>query len=544
MTTPDPPQPETPADPLVGSVLAGRYRIVRRLGEGAMGAVYLGEHMRFGRRDAIKVLREEMAQDREATERFLRGARNVSAINHPNVCTVYDFGDTDDGRQFLAMEFVEGETLADTLEREGRLPLERSVEIVRQIALALDAAHHTGIVHRDLKPGNVMIARARDGGDMVKVVDFDIAKGSAEGAGAEVTRTGFVVGTPEYMSPEQLIGDPLDHRSDVYSLAVVFVRILTGALPVRATTTQDLMVERLTREPLSLAELVPDLDLPPSLQAALDGGLERRREDRPESAGALAASLLEAADGTSTAGGGAAAKPAPTRTNRATDATVPPTEVAAPPSTGEVRAAQQGPSGGPKPTPWLVGGGVAVAALVIGVLSFGGGDTPRETETASMDGPSAPDERSAEGPTDPVADQDPASFEVPDTTATGTEGSDDEPVGPTTDPRGDDAAPPEATPEPTVTPAEAEALLNRLADLLIGTEPAGWRSAADSARMVASQESGLSSELRATAALLAAQSYMNLGRTDDALQWARRALELNPANRGARALVDRLGGEP
>ncbi|HEX7048899.1 MAG TPA: serine/threonine-protein kinase [Longimicrobiales bacterium] len=271
---------EDAASGLVGTVLAGRYRIVRKLGEGAMGAVYLGEHLKIGRMDAIKVLRAAMSADPEAAARFLRGARNVSAIRHPNVCTIYDFSDTADGLQFLAMEYVAGETLKELLEREGVLLLERAVEVARQTASALQAAHDAGIVHRDLKPANIMVARGRGGADVVKVVDFDIAKGSREGAGAEVTRLGFVVGTPEYMSPEQLMGEALDGRSDVYSLALVLFRMLTGALPFRAEAKQDLAILRLTERPLRLDEVLPGAAFPEALQRALDRALERRPSDR------------------------------------------------------------------------------------------------------------------------------------------------------------------------------------------------------------------------------------------------------------------------
>lgn len=284
------PAPNTPPDvsALVGTVLAGRYRIVQKLGEGAMGAVYVGEHLHIGRRDAIKVLRDSLSADAEAMARFARGARNVSLIQHPNVCTVYDFGHLEDGRRFMAMELVPGETLQDLLQREGRLPPARAVSIAGQIAGALQAAHDAGIVHRDLKPGNVMVSPGRGGADVVKVVDFDIAKGSSDGAPGDVTRLGFVIGTPEYMSPEQLLGMPLDGRSDVYSLALVLFRMLAGALPFRANDTQELMVQRLTGVPLRLDEVSPALPPMLAMQAVLDHALQRRAEDRTAGAAEFA----------------------------------------------------------------------------------------------------------------------------------------------------------------------------------------------------------------------------------------------------------------
>jgi predicted Ser/Thr protein kinase len=269
-----------PGADLVGRTIAGRYRILSSLGEGAMGTVYLAEHLRIGRRDAIKVLRPDITRDAEAVARFARGARNVSAIRHPNVCTIYDFSDTEDGLQYLAMEYVAGETLKDTLDREGRLELGRALRIARQVALALQAAHDAGIVHRDLKPGNIMITPLQDGSDAVKVVDFDIAKGRDEAEGEEVTRLGFVIGTPEYMSPEQLMGERVDGRSDVYSLGVVLFRMLTGSLPCRGGSTQEIMLQRLTVPPLTLADARPDIEFPALLQDVLSRAQELDRAAR------------------------------------------------------------------------------------------------------------------------------------------------------------------------------------------------------------------------------------------------------------------------
>jgi hypothetical protein len=357
------PAPAEAPPTLVGTVLAGRYRILSKLGEGAMGAVYLGEHLRIGRRDAIKVLRESLEGDAEALARFSRGTRNVSLIQHPNVCTVYDFGDTDDGRRYLAMEYVPGETLQDLLRREGRLPPARAQAIFAQVAGALQAAHEAGIVHRDLKPGNVMVSPGRGGADAVKVVDFDIAKGSSDGEAGDVTRLGFVIGTPEYMSPEQLLGMALDGRSDVYSLGIMLFRMLAGALPFRAADTQELMVQRLTGSPLRLDEVLPGLAVPAALQAALDRALQRRAEDRFDTAAAFADAVAAALAAPDSLASAAFALP-PVEADPHTRGGVPLTVVtASDPSPGPRDPVA--PVGGWRPTRAQMAGGVLVAFLAV-----------------------------------------------------------------------------------------------------------------------------------------------------------------------------------
>jgi eukaryotic-like serine/threonine-protein kinase len=264
---------------LVGSVIADRYHVIRKLGEGGMGQVYLAEHVRMGRKSAVKVMNPGMVHDADAISRFNREASNASRISHPNVAAIYDFGETSDGLIYLAMEFVEGEPLTKLIEREGALSAARAASIVRQTGEALAVAHDLGIVHRDLKPDNIMIAKDRDGADCVKVVDFGIAK-AANNEAQKVTRTGLVVGTPEYMSPEQLAGDALDGRSDVYSLALVAFTMLTGRLPFPSETVQESMIMRLTVRPRSLSEMKPDVNWPSPLQAAIDKGLARDARER------------------------------------------------------------------------------------------------------------------------------------------------------------------------------------------------------------------------------------------------------------------------
>jgi hypothetical protein len=274
--------PVPAGDDLVGQLIGDRYRVVSRLGEGGMGQVFLADHVKMGRQSALKVLGRGLMSDPEAISRFNREAANAARISHPNVCAVYDFGETADGRLYLAMEYVQGRTLQQLLHDEGPLPLPRAALLLEQAAAALAAAHEMGIVHRDLKPDNIMITSVK-GREVVKVVDFGIAK--AAGAGdQQVTRTGFVIGTPDYMSPEQLAGDPVDARTDIYALALVFFRMVTGALPFDGATGQDSLVKRLTHPPRRLADTRPGAAFPSALQAVLDRALARQPAERYVSA--------------------------------------------------------------------------------------------------------------------------------------------------------------------------------------------------------------------------------------------------------------------
>jgi len=316
----------TQAD-LLGSVVADRYHILKKLGEGGMGTVYLAEHVKMGRKSALKVMNPGMNTDPDAIARFNREASNASRLSHPNICGIYDFGETPDGLIYLAMEFIEGSALSGLIEKGGSLPAPRCGSIIHQTADALQVAHDAGIVHRDLKPDNIMITKTRDGADLVKVVDFGIAKASSSDA-QKVTKTGLVVGTPEYMSPEQLAGDKLDGRSDIYSLGLVAFNCLTGKLPFPAETAQEAMIMRLTDRPRTLAETRPDVAWTPELQRTLDKALERDETERYQSAAqfgrefaaAIAAmpvtkaveagTLVMGAAGAGAAGAGAASVPA------------------------------------------------------------------------------------------------------------------------------------------------------------------------------------------------------------------------------------------
>lgn len=260
---------------LTGQVVDGRYRVEALLGRGGMSEVYRARHLRLDRPCALKVIHPSRAADPDAASRFEREATAASRINHPNICAVYDFGIAPDGTRYLAMELLDGSSLARELDG-GPVSLERAGRIALDCAAGLEAAHEAGIVHRDLKADNVMLV-ARGGRESAVITDFGIARGSGDAA---LTRDGLMVGTPEVMSPEQIAGDPVGAASDQYQLALLVCRLLTGSFPFTGLTTQETMSRRLTSPPLPLRELRPDLDYPPGLQAVLDRALARRARDR------------------------------------------------------------------------------------------------------------------------------------------------------------------------------------------------------------------------------------------------------------------------
>jgi hypothetical protein len=358
---------------LIGSIIADRYHVQKKLGSGGMGQVFLAEHVKMGRRSAVKVMNPGMVHDADAISRFNREAANASRINHPNVAAIYDFGETSDGLIYLAMEYVEGEVLTELVEANGALPPLRAADVTRQAAGALAVAHDMGIVHRDLKPDNIMIARNRDGSDCVKVVDFGIAKAAGNEA-QKVTRTGLVVGTPEYMSPEQLAGDELDGRSDVYSLALVAFHMLTGGLPFPSDTAQESMIMRLTERPKPLAELNPGTSWPAEVQAVMDRALEREAAKRYQSATEFGRALYAAVERMP----GAELATAGTQVMSATGATqaLPPTRaaaVSAPVSAPVAAPATKGRAG------MLVGGGVLALAAVVSAVMLTRGEPATQT---------------------------------------------------------------------------------------------------------------------------------------------------------------------
>ncbi len=268
-----------------GTLVGGRYRLVRRIGEGAMGSVYLARHEGLQRSVAVKFLKEELTGNREVAERFAREAIAAARLEHPNVIAVHDAGTDERGRCFLAMEYIEGELLRDVLERARALPHVRVIELARPIAKALDHAHSLGIVHRDVKPENVLIGR-REGVECVKVIDFGIAKiFQPDGpAGAALTRTGVVLGTPEYMAPEQAAGTTIDHRADLYALAVVVYEMTVGRRPFDHEDIMALLMAHLTATAPAPSAVYPEGNFAPEVDAVFARALAKAPADRHASA--------------------------------------------------------------------------------------------------------------------------------------------------------------------------------------------------------------------------------------------------------------------
>jgi serine/threonine protein kinase len=282
---------------LQSGLVFGNYKIVRLLGEGGFGEVYLAENPHIERRAAVKVLHAMLAQDKELVRRFLNEARAASAIRHPNIIDVFDAGVTPDGAPYILMEFLEGASLQSRLADVGRMALPQVLDIASQGGLALAAAHEAGIVHRDLKPENLFLVpdQAVPSGERVKVLDFGIAKikhGTGTG-GTLRTQTGLIMGSPAYMSPEQCKDSAdVDLRSDIYSFAIIVYEMLAGRTPYVAASNTELLVMHLTETPRPLRELAPDV--PVHAEAAIARALSRARNDRFNSMalfiGALSAS--------------------------------------------------------------------------------------------------------------------------------------------------------------------------------------------------------------------------------------------------------------
>ena len=286
-----------------GAVIRGKYRVLGKLGQGGMATVYKALHMGFDEVCALKVIHPELAGDPSFVKRFGQEAAITRKLQHPNAVRVEDIDQADDGRPFMVMEFIAGESLKDVIARQAPLPVPRVCRIAKQVAGALEAAHQLGMIHRDIKPANILLTRPADGGEreeVAKVLDFGIAKireiHAASGGGATLTRTGTSIGTPAYMSPEQAIGASganLDGRSDLYSLGVVMYEMLTGELPIKAESEVQMLIAQVNTAPQPIRARRPEL--PEGIGAVVMRCLEKDPARRPASAAALIA-LIDAAE--------------------------------------------------------------------------------------------------------------------------------------------------------------------------------------------------------------------------------------------------------
>ena len=304
------PERADPGDSLLGRTLNGKYRIVAEIGAGAMGTVYLGEHLGLKKKVALKVLHPNMQITDEGLQRFQREGIAAGKFTHPNAIQIFDFDRGEGQTVYLAMEYVEGSNLKVFLRRKGRLAPPIALRLIRQLVSVLAEAHRSGIVHRDLKPDNIMVATGTRGELRIKVLDFGLSKLVDRSLDAALqTEAGRIMGTPLYMSPEQCAGEEADERSDIYAAGLILFEILAGIRPFNEESTTELLITRATREAPSLLGEHPDLEIPEELDRVIVRALERRREDRFQNA----EEMLQALDAVPIGGASAASTTSATR---------------------------------------------------------------------------------------------------------------------------------------------------------------------------------------------------------------------------------------
>src|SRR5438067_1302791 len=273
-------------DTLLGTVFDGRYKIIRKLGAGGMADVYLAEDQELGRRVAIKILNDRHAADDSFVERFRREAKNAASLSHPNIVSIYDRG-TAEGTYYIAMEYLDGRSLKELIVSRGPAPIKVAIEYTRQILGAIGFAHRHGIVHRDIKPHNVLVGPE----GRLKVTDFGIARSGA----SQMTEVGSIIGTAQYLSPEQARGSPVDQTSDLYSVGVVLYEMLTGQVPFTGDTPLEIAMKHLSEVPKPPSELRPDV--PHDLDLVVLRALAKDPAERYESSEAMSADLKRVLDG-------------------------------------------------------------------------------------------------------------------------------------------------------------------------------------------------------------------------------------------------------
>lgn len=289
---------ETDPDQFIGTLLVGKFRVKELIGQGAMGRVYSATQEPINRKVAVKILHQHLMEDRRVARRFQREAEAASRFSHPNSIGIFDFGQTEEGSLYIAMEYIVGRDLAEIISKEAPLAPERAVRIAVQVLNALHLAHASRIIHRDLKPENIMSSDLPGHKDFVKVCDFGIAKiqqqPGAQGQESALTMFGMICGTPYYMSPEQAKGEELDGRTDLYSMGVIIYEMLTGEVPFRGSTPVEVIARHLTDPPLPPSKMRPDIRIPRALEAVVMRAMSKRREDRFKDAQDFASELENA----------------------------------------------------------------------------------------------------------------------------------------------------------------------------------------------------------------------------------------------------------
>jgi len=278
-----------------GDVLVDRYRVKQRIGKGGMGEVFLAEHVAIGRPVAIKILLANLHEKPDLAKRFLQEARTASKLRHPNVVDIIDFGHADPKTPFFVMEYLDGQDLKSVVKAEKVLPWARARDIALQICAGLGVAHAQGFIHRDLKPDNVYLIRDENGREHVKILDFGIAKIISDEA-HDATQTGVLLGTPEYMSPEQAEDKVLDARSDIYALGVILYRMVVGRVPFQSKAFMTVLAKHIQEKPMPPREAAPESEITAAQEAVILRCLAKTPEERYQSAEELAAAL-RAADG-------------------------------------------------------------------------------------------------------------------------------------------------------------------------------------------------------------------------------------------------------